>query len=90
LTGEATGAQHVVDLTWSAPSNSPVTVTGYNVYRAISGSGAYSRMTGSATTQTSYEDNSVQSGTKYDYYVASVDSAGVESAPSNQVTLTIP
>ena len=37
-----------------------------------------------------YVDNTVVSGTNYSYVVKSVDSSGVESVPSNQITVTIP
>jgi fibronectin type 3 domain-containing protein len=35
-------------------------------------------------------DSTVQAGLIYDYYITSVDSSGVESAPSNQAAATIP
>jgi fibronectin type 3 domain-containing protein len=39
---------------------------------------------------TQYTDNTIQSGTAYDYIVKSVDASGTESAPSNVTTVTIP
>jgi len=41
-------------------------------------------------TQTAYTDTGVQGGQSYIYYVTSVDSSGVESAPSNTTTVTVP
>lgn len=90
LTGTATSQSHQVDLNWQAPSSSPVTIVGYNVYRAASGTGSYALLNSSVDTLTSYTDTNVQSGASYDYEVRSVDSAGVESGPSNTTAVTIP
>jgi len=84
-----TANPHQVELAWNPPSSSGMTITGYKVYRGISGSGGYSALN-SATSQTSYTDSGVQSGTAYNYYVTSIDSSGVESSPSNTTTVTIP
>jgi fibronectin type 3 domain-containing protein len=84
-----TGEPHQVNLSWVPPSSSTVTITGFRVYRASSGSGAFAALT-SLGTQSSYADSGVQSGYAYDYYVTSVDSAGVESPPSNMTSVTIP
>jgi hypothetical protein len=84
-----TGNPHEVDLSWQAPSGSSVTITGYKVYRAPSGTSSFA-MLNSVDSQTAYSDTSVQSGQTYNYYVTSVDSAGMESAPSNTTTVAIP
>ena len=90
-TGEnATSAAHQVDLSWNAPSSSPVPIVGYNIYRSTGSSSAYQLLNSSVDTQTTYVDSAVQSGSTYDYIVESVDSSGVESVPSNEVTATIP
>ena len=88
LTG--TGASHQVGLNWVAPSGSGDPVTGYNVYRAPSGTTSYQRLNSSIETQTAFTDSSVQAGSSYDYIVKSVDSSGVESAPSNTTSVTVP
>jgi len=85
-----TGTPPEVDLSWDAPSGSTDPVAGYNIYRSTGGSSAYQLLNSSIDTQTTYVDSTVQSGLTYDYYVESVDSSGVESAPSNQVNVTIP
>jgi hypothetical protein len=85
-----TGTPPEVDLSWDAPSGSTDPVAGYNIYRSPGGSSAYQLLNSSIDTQTTYVDSTVQSGLTYDYYVESVDSSGVESAPSNQVNVTIP
>jgi hypothetical protein len=90
LSGTGTGEQHQVDLNWSEPSNSPVPIAGYNIYRAVGGGSAYQLMNSSVDTQTTYVDSTVQSGMTYSYEVKSVDSSGVESSPSNAISVTIP
>jgi hypothetical protein len=89
LSGTGTAVAHSVDLSWTAPSNSPVPVAGYNIYRAISG-GSFALLNSSQDTSITYVDNTVVSGTTYNYYVESVDSSGVESVASNQITAAIP
>jgi len=90
-TGEnATSPSHQVDLSWNAPSSSPVPVVGYNIYRSTGSSSTYQLLNSSVDTQTTYVDLSVQSGSTYGYIVESVDSSGAESVPSNQATATIP
>lgn len=89
LAGTGTTASHEVDLTWNAPTSSPTTVVGYNVYRAI-GSGAPQLINSAIVTQTSFADKSVSSGSTYNYSVKSVDQNNVESVPSNVISLSIP
>ena len=79
--------QHTVTLTWQA--GSPNTA-GYNVYRGTVSGGPYARINMALQAATSYVDNTVQAGNTYFYAVTSVDSSGMESAFSNQVTAAIP
>ncbi|MGB6723830.1 MAG: choice-of-anchor D domain-containing protein, partial [Terracidiphilus sp.] len=79
-----------VNLTWDAPSASGVTIAGYNVYRTMNFSSAYQLLNSSADAQTAYVDNTVQNGQTYNYFVETVDSAGVSSAPSIVASVTIP
>ena len=88
LSGTGQAAAYEVDLNWDAPTDSAVPVTGYNVYRAVSGSSSYLLL--NASVSTSYTDTTVQDGTAYTYYVVSVDAAGNQSAPSNLYSVTIP
>ncbi len=90
INGTGTSAeQHQVDLNWSAPSSSPVPVSGYNILRATGG-GKFQVMNSSVYEPTTYVDSTVQSATTYSYEVESVDSSGVTSSPSNEVTVTVP
>jgi hypothetical protein len=87
-TGQS-AAPHEVDLSWSAPASSTDPIVGYNIYRST-GSSGYQLLNPSVDTQTTYVDNSVQTGLTYDYVVESVDAEGIESVPSNQATATVP
>lgn len=89
-TGGGGSAQHSVDLAWDPPPSSPVTIAGYNVYRASAGSSSFQLVNSSPESQTKYTDSNVTSGLSYSYYVESVDGSGTQSSPSNTVSVTIP
>jgi hypothetical protein len=89
LSGTGMEVPYQVNLSWD-PVSAETPVPGYNVYRAISGSGSYQLLNISLDTETSYVDKTVQDGVKYDYLVESVDIYGVTSEPSNVFSLTIP
>jgi hypothetical protein len=89
LSGTGTAIVHEVDLSWDAPTSSPDPVAGYNVYRSTNGGDAQ-LINSSVDTQTAYVDSAVVSGATYSYIVKSVDKDGVESVPSNQITVTLP
>jgi hypothetical protein len=89
LSGTGTAVAHSVDLSWTAPSSSSDPVAGYNIYRAISG-GSLALVNSSSDSSTTYVDSTVVSGTTYNYIVKSVDSSGVESVASNEITAAIP
>lgn len=78
---------HTVQLSWQEPVTSDP-IANYNVYRAVSGSGAYAKLT--TVSGLTYNDSTVSSGVTYDYYVTDIDTSGVESGPSNTATTTIP
>jgi hypothetical protein len=90
VTGTGTATPYMVNLSWDAPTNSPVPVTGYNIYRAVSGSSTYTLVNPSVDTLTTYTDTSVQNGTVYNYEVESVDASGGTSAPTSPISVTIP
>jgi hypothetical protein len=78
---------HSVALIWEASTSSGV--IGYNVYRAISGSG-FAKLVSSPVSGLKYTDGTVQSGKTYAYVVTSVTSSGKESTYSESVTAVIP
>jgi len=82
-----TNTEHSVVLNWD-PSASAV--IGYFVYRGTISGGPYSKLVLSADTTSSYKDTSVADGQTYYYVVTAVDTSNVESAYSNQVSVTIP
>jgi len=89
LSGAGTAAAHGVALNWDAPTSSPDPVAGYNIYRATGG-GSFVLINSSPDLIVTYTDTAVTSGIAYSYQVTSVDFSGVQSVPSNQVTVTIP
>lgn len=90
LSGTGAAVQHEIDLSWNAPSSSSDPVAGYNVYRSSNGGSSFIKINSSPNAGVTYTDSTVQSGTTYVYEVKSVDGSGVESTPSNQITLAVP
>jgi hypothetical protein len=88
LTG--TGLPHQAALSWELPAMATVTITGYNVYRSTGADPTPQLLNSSLVTETTYVDSTIQPGVAYEYVITSVDSSGVESPPSNQVTASIP
>jgi len=87
-TGQAaTSNSHSVALSWGASTSS---VAGYYVFRGSVSGGPYSQVNPSTVTSLGYTDSSVSAGATYYYVVTSVDSSGVQSVYSNQVSATIP
>lgn len=89
-TGQQSSSSYEVNLTWDAPGESSDPVSGYDIYRAPSGSSSYQLLNASANSSTAYTDATVTAGTAYTYYVVSVDADGNQSAPSNTFNVTIP
>lgn len=89
VTGTGT-IPYEVDLTWTAPVSSADAVVGYNVYRTLSGTTSYQLLNTAVNSGTTFTDTTVENGQSYVYYVTSVDSAGVESIPSNAFSVAIP
>lgn len=90
LSGIGEVAQHQANVSWNAPAGSADPITGYHIYRSAGGSNTYQLLNSSVDTQTTYVDSTVQSGSTYNYIVKSVDSAGIESVPSSQVSAAVP
>jgi hypothetical protein len=78
---------HTVSLSWT-PSTS--VVIGYNSYSSTVSGGPYERLNASPEPPTSYTDNSVHSGVTYYYVITAVDSNGLESPFSQEVSASVP
>jgi Abnormal spindle-like microcephaly-assoc'd, ASPM-SPD-2-Hydin len=88
VSGTGATIQHTVELSWDASTST--SITGYNVYRATSAAGPYSKVNPSPNAAMNYSDSTVQSGQTYYYVTTAVNSSGEESSYSNQVTAQIP
>jgi hypothetical protein len=80
--------QHTVSLQWT-PSTS-TNVVGYNVYRATTSGGAYTKVNSTPIAGVIYLDIAVQSGQTYYYRTTAVDSNNNESGYSNTATAAVP
>jgi hypothetical protein len=88
LSGTGTSSVgYTVSLNWT-PSSS--TYSGFNVYRGTTSGGPYSKVDASMISTPSYTDAAVTQGQTYYYVATEVDSTGMESGYSSEVTATIP
>jgi len=90
ITLSGTGVQaasHSVTLTWTASAS---VVSGYDVFRSPVSGGPYTMLNSTLDAARSYADTAVQAAQTYYYVVTSVDSSGVESAYSSEVSATVP
>lgn len=76
-----------VSLTWSGSIDQ---VVGYNVHSSFTSGGPYTRLNSSLIPDTSYLDQTVQSGFTYYYVVTAVNAQGQESGYSNQAEAMVP
>jgi hypothetical protein len=90
LSGTGAVIDYAVELTWDAPEGSADPIAGYNVYRSMAGASEYQLLNPSVDALTAYLDSSIQPGQTYVYLIESVDSSGIESAPSALVAVTVP
>jgi hypothetical protein len=75
------------------PANPERDVAGYYIYRSTDPSlpkDRWTRLTQTPMTRTTYQDEMVESGKRYYYYLTAVDAAGNISAPSEVVSETVP
>ncbi len=86
-TGISASSQDV-QLNWVASSSAEV--EGYNVYRSNVSGGPYAKIVTFPVSGTEYTDATVSVDSKYYYVVTTVNTEGIESAPSNQTAVTIP
>ena len=84
----ATASDGGAVLTWAA--NAENNVTGYDVFRADSAGGAYTKITASPVSATSFNDATAPVGEKRFYRVAAVDYHGTAGARSPEVSATRP
>jgi hypothetical protein len=88
LSGTGTAAtSYSVGLTWTPSSTS---YSGFNIYRGTQSGGPYSKVNSSLISTASYSDSTVVAGDTYYYVATEVDTTGVESAYSSQVSAVIP
>lgn len=91
---EPTTEMERVTLTWT--NNSESDLIGYNLYRAESKSGTFSRVNAdpiqnsASGTATTYTDGGLKIAWKYYYYLKAVDSARNESAPTETLSVVTP
>ena len=78
---------HSAALSWTASTS---TVMGYNTYSSTTTGGPYTKLTSTPTPGTTYTDSTVKSGLTYYYVLTAVDSSGVESSYSTQISAIIP
>jgi chitinase len=81
----ATALKKQVRLDWTQ-STSPG-ITQNKIYRATSNGGSYTLLA-TISANTNYVDSKVTPRKTYYYYVTAVGSSGIESSPSNQVSVT--
>ena len=75
-----------VTISWTP---SKTAVAGYNVYRVLPPGGPI-KLSRSIVTDSQFTDHTVQAGSAYFYFVTTVDSKGVESAPSQKLSVSVP
>jgi hypothetical protein len=75
------------------PANSERDVAGYNIYRSTDANLAkdqWTKLNDQPLTRTTFQDETVEAGKRYYYYVTAVDSSGNVSRPSEVVSETVP
>ena len=75
------------------PANPERDVAGYNVHRSTDPGlpkEQWTRLTRTPSERTTYQDEAVESGVRYYYYLTAVDAAGNTSPPSEVVSETVP
>jgi hypothetical protein len=78
---------YTVALRWDASTSK---VSGYNIYRAETSRGRYSKLNSRLDEDTDYVDRTVSANRSYYYVTRAVNSRGQESRYSNQVRVEIP
>jgi hypothetical protein len=90
LSGTGQLSPYQVDLSWQPVTSGTFIISGYYVFRSTGGSTSYQLLTPTVDPLTSFSDLNVQAGITYNYYLESVDSSGVASAPSTVFSISVP
>ena len=75
------------------PANPEPDVAGYNIYRSTDPTlpkNQWTKLNSALLTKTTFQDQNVESGKKYYYYVTAADQTGNVSLPSDVVSETVP
>jgi hypothetical protein len=75
------------------PANPERDVAGYNIYRSTDPNLAkdqWTKLNDQPLTRTTFQDETVEAGRRYYYFVTAVDTSGNESNPSEVVSETVP
>jgi hypothetical protein len=75
------------------PANTEGDVAGYNIYRSTDPNLAkeqWTKLNAELLTRTTFQDETVEAGKRYYYYVTAVDTSGNVSRPSEVVSETVP
>lgn len=75
------------------PANPEADIAGYNIYRSTDADlpkDKWNKLNAELLTRTTFQDEKVESGRKYYYYLTAVDQAGNVSQPSEVVSETVP
>ncbi|MGI9165845.1 MAG: fibronectin type III domain-containing protein [Pyrinomonadaceae bacterium] len=75
------------------PANPEPDVAGYNIYRSTDPDfpkERWTKLTPATITRTTFQDENVESGKRYYYYLTAIDQAGNASPPSEVVAETVP
>ncbi|MGD0572694.1 MAG: cellulase family glycosylhydrolase [Sedimentisphaerales bacterium] len=75
-----------VSLDWN--TNTEIDLAGYNVYRSTTSGSGYVELNSALLTSSNYTDTNVVNGTTYYYVVTAVDTSGLESVNSSEVSAT--
>lgn len=84
-------ANNRISIFWAA--NPERDVAGYNLFRSTNPDlpkDSWTKLNRAVLTRTTFQDDSVQTGVKYFYYLTAVDNVGNVSAPSDVVSETAP
>jgi fibronectin type 3 domain-containing protein len=80
--------QHTVSLRWTGSTST--NVAGYNIYRATTSGGPYTKVNSAPIVGVSYLDIAVQAGQTYYYRTTAVDGNNNESGYSNTAAAVVP